>query len=425
MSQQLEDQTFHNCVSKVVFISQFFGLLPVSNILADDVQRVYYTWFSLHTLYSGIILLLNTLEFVTVGYLVFKFGLNFHNSGTISLFVVCMLEHVYFWRLAIKWPFIMRAWRRTEEIFLRPPYRIYATYNMKARIYALTCLVMFSAMVEHSFLVFNSFHKSNLERTQCKYNITFWESLYRRERPHLSKVLPFNFWYLPVVEWINLTLAYPRSFTDAFIICVSVGLASRFHQLYLRIESVHNKVLPMLFWTEVREHFLELIHLMRLLNDKIAPLILLACSNNMYFICFQLFNSFQNIGVDLVAVTAFWYSLFFAIFRTILTLFMASSVNDYSKRILCTLRSVPSTSWCVECFSHPYTAQRFSEQLAFDLTAWSGCGFFFITRQLILAMAGTIFTYEVMVTDVINKGSIQQVTSYCRPIEYEAENERN
>ncbi|XP_054085602.1 gustatory receptor for sugar taste 64b [Zeugodacus cucurbitae] len=348
MSQLLQDQTFHNCVSKVLFISQFFGLLPVSNILANDVQRIHYTWFSSHVLYSGIILLLNTLEFFTVGYLVFKSGLNFHNSGTISLFVVCMLEHLYFWRLAIKWPFIMRAWRRTEEIFLRPPYRIYATYNMKARIYALTCLVMCSAMVEHSFLVFNSFHKSNLERTQCKYNITFWESLYSRERPHLSRVVPFNIWYLPVVEWINLTLAYPRSFTDAFIICVSVGLAARFHQLYLRIDAVHNKALPMLFWTEVREHFLELMHLMRLLNDKIAPLILLACSNNMYFICFQLFNSFQNIGVDLIAVTAFWYSLFFAIFRTILTLFMASSVNDYSKRILLTLRSVPSTSWCVE-----------------------------------------------------------------------------
>ncbi|XP_020716138.1 gustatory receptor for sugar taste 64b [Ceratitis capitata] len=401
MSQKLQEQTFHKSVSKVLLVSQFFGLLPVSNILADDVQRIHYSWCSVHSVYSGAIIILNTLEFCTVGYLVFKAGLNFHNSGTISLFVVCMLEHFYFWRLATQWPLIMRVWRRTEEIFLRPPYHIYATYNMKARIYALSSLVMCSAMVEHSFLVFNSFHHSNIERVQCKYNVSFWESLYRRERPHLSRVLPFSIWYLPVVEWINLTLAYPRSFTDAFIICVSVGLAARFHQLYLRIEAVHNKALPTLFWTEVREHFLELLHLMRLLNDNIAPLILLACSNNMYFICFQLFNSFQNIGVDLIAVFAFWYSLFFAIFRTILTLLTASSVNDYSKKILLTLRSVPSTSWCTE-------AQRFSEQLAFDLTAWSGCGFFFITRQLILAMASTIFTYEVMVTDVINKGAIQQ-----------------
>ncbi|XP_017472222.1 PREDICTED: gustatory receptor for sugar taste 64b [Rhagoletis zephyria] len=412
--QEQQDQTFHQCVSKVLFISQFFGLLPVKNLLADDVERVQYNWCSIHTLYSASIILLNGLEFMTVGYLVFKAGINFHSSGTISLFVICMLEHIYFWRLAINWPFIMRAWRRTEEIFLRAPYRIYATYNMKTRVYALTSLVMCCAFGEHAFLVFNSFHKSNLERLQCKYNVSFWESLYRRERPHLSKVVPFNIWYLPVMEWINLTLAYPRSFTDAFIICVSVGLAARFHQLHLRIEAVHDKALPILFWSEVREHFLELLQLMRLVNDHIAPLILLACSNNMYFICFQLFNSFQNIGVDLIAVFAFWYSLFFAIFRTILTLFMASSVNDYCKRILVTLRSIPSTSWCVE-------AQRFSEQLAFDLTAWSGCGFFFITRQLILAMASTIFTYEVMVTDVINKGSIQQITNYCNPIEYDTE----
>ncbi|XP_054734432.1 uncharacterized protein LOC129241906 [Anastrepha obliqua] len=416
MSQQLQDQTFHKCVSKVLFISQFFGLLPVSNLTAADVQRVHYNWCSVRTLYSAVVILLNFTEFGTVIFAVFKAGISFHYSGTISLFVVCLLEHIYFWRLATKWPFIIREWRRTEEIFLRTPYRIYATYNMKARIYALSFMVMCSALVEHCFLVFNSFHKSNLERIQCKFNVSFWESLYRRERPHLSKFLPFNIWYLPVMEWINLTLAYPRSFTDAFIICVSIGLAARFHQLHLRIEAVHNKTLPTLFWTEVREHFLELLHLMKLVNDNIAPLILLACSNNMYFICFQLFNSFQNIGVDLIAVIAFWYSLFFAISRTALTLFIASSINDYGKRILVTLRSVPSTSWCAE-------AQRFSEQLAFDLTAWSGCGFFYITRQLILAMASTIFTYEVMVSDVINKGSIQQITNYCKQIEYEHENE--
>lgn len=38
-------------------------------------------------------------------------------------------------------------------------------------------------------------------------------------------------------------------------------------------------------------------------------------------------------------------------------------------------------------------------------------------------MASTIFTYEVMVTDVINKGAIQQVTNYCRPIEYDTQSE--
>lgn len=67
----------------VLLVSQFFGLLPVSNILADDVQRIHYSWCSVHSVYSGAIIILNTLEFCTVGYLVFKAGLNFHNSGKV------------------------------------------------------------------------------------------------------------------------------------------------------------------------------------------------------------------------------------------------------------------------------------------------------------------------------------------------------
>lgn len=50
--------------------------------------------------------------------------------------------------------------------------------------------------------------------------------------------------------------------------------------------------MPGLFWLELREHYLVLRKLMRLVNDELSALILLACANNMYFICFQLFNSF-------------------------------------------------------------------------------------------------------------------------------------
>lgn len=54
--------------------------------------------------------------------------------------------------------------------------------------------------MEHCILVYNSFHKSNLERKQCKLNISYWEGLYARERPHLPGVLPFHYWLLPILE---------------------------------------------------------------------------------------------------------------------------------------------------------------------------------------------------------------------------------
>ncbi|XP_017092350.2 gustatory receptor for sugar taste 64b [Drosophila bipectinata] len=402
-----QGETFHRAVSKVLFISQIYGLLPVSNVLALDVRDIRFRWLSPRIFYSGLIFILNCCEFGAVINYVIKVAITFHNSSTLSLYIVCLLEHLFFWRLAIHWPSIMRAWDGVEQLFLKIPYRFYDEYKMKKRIYVVFGVVMSSALVEHFLLLLNSFHLSNMERTQCKINVTYLESVYKWERPHFYMILPYHIWLLPLFEWINETIAYPRSFTDCFIMCIGIGLAARFHQLYRRIAAVHRKVMPAVFWTEVREHYLALKRLVRLLDAAIAPLVLLAFGNNMSFICFQLFNSFKNIGVDFIVMVAFWYSLVFAIVRTSLTIFVASSINDFERKIVTALRDVPTKAWSIE-------VQRFSEQLGNDMTALSGSGFFYLTRSLVLAMGTTIITYELMISDVINQGSIRQKTQYCR-----------
>ncbi|XP_017020336.1 gustatory receptor for sugar taste 64b [Drosophila kikkawai] len=402
-----QGETFHRAVSKVLFISQIYGLLPVSHVRALDVADLRYRWLSPRVFYSGLIVILNLCEFGAVINYVVKVAINFHTSSTLSLYIVCLLEHLFFWRLAIRWPSIMRTWQSVEKLFLRVPYRFYGEYKIKKRIYIVFAVVMSSALVEHCLLLLNSFHLSNMERIQCKINVTYFESIYKWERPHLYMILPYHIWLLPIFEWVNETIAYPRSFTDCFIMCIGIGLAARFHQLYRRIAAVHRKVMPAVFWTEVREHYLALKRLVRLLDAAIAPLVLLAFGNNMSFICFQLFNSFKNIGVDFIVMVAFWYSLIFAVVRTLLTIFVASSINDYERKIVTALRDVPSRAWSIE-------VQRFSEQLGNDMTALSGSGFFYLTRSLVLAMGTTIITYELMISDVINQGAIRQKTQYCR-----------
>ncbi|EDW73452.1 uncharacterized protein Dwil_GK17553 [Drosophila willistoni] len=402
-----QGETFCSAVSKVLFISQIFALLPVSHIRSLNVEGIVFKWLSPHIFYSIIIAILNICEFGAVLNFVSNVAINFHNSSTLSLYIVCLLEHFFFWRLAIKWPRIMRKWHAVEQLFLSVPYRFYGEYKIKKRIYIVFSIVMSSALVEHCLLLLNSFHLSNMERTQCKINVTYFESVYKWERPHLYMILPYHFWLLPLFEWINLTIAYPRSFTDCFIMCIGIGLAARFHQLHRRIAAVHRKVMPGIFWTEVREHYLALKRLVRLLDGAIAPLVLLAFGNNMSFICFQLFNSFKNIGVDFIVMLAFWYSLVFAILRTMLTIFVASSINDFERKIVIALRDVPAKAWSIE-------VQRFSEQLGNDMTALSGNGFFLLTRQLVLTMGTTIITYELMISDVINQGAIRQKTQYCR-----------
>lgn len=116
----------------------------------------------------------------------------------------------------------MRQWRQVEELFLQVPYQLYVTFNMKFWIWFWYLLIMFGGSCEwllfqdsiweldkneyffvageHVLLVFNSFQKSDLERRQCNLNVSYWETLYGRERPHLSMVIPFQYWTLPIYE---------------------------------------------------------------------------------------------------------------------------------------------------------------------------------------------------------------------------------
>lgn len=69
--------------------------------------------------------------------------------------------------------------------------------------------------------------------------------------------------------------------------------------------------------------------------------------------------------------------------------FIASSIHEESKKPLKVLRSIPTEGWFTE-------TQRFSQQIQNDCIAMSGKKFFYITRRIIISIAGTIVTYELV-----------------------------
>lgn len=146
-------------------------------------------------------------------------------------------------------------------------------------------------------------------------------------------------------------------------------------------------------------------------------------------------------------MVAFWYSLVFAVLRTTLTIFVTSSMNDYERKIISSLRDVPSKAWNTEV-SMIYKSlitqiSRSSSSLGTALQRaigqWYDCliGQWFLlldaiscvgckqTQRFLYAtfwqsrysslsqMATTIITYELMISDVINQATIRQRTVYC------------
>lgn len=132
----------------MLFISQIYALLPVSNIRSQQVQNIQFKWLSPRAFYSAIILILNLCEFGAVLNHVGKVGVNFHTSSSLALYIVCLLEHIFFWRLAFNWRSIMSHWHRVEQLFLSVPYRFYDEYKMKRRINIVFGLIMSSALCE-------------------------------------------------------------------------------------------------------------------------------------------------------------------------------------------------------------------------------------------------------------------------------------
>lgn len=86
------------------------------------------------------------------------------------------------------------------------------------------------------------------------------------------------------------------------------------------------------------------------------------------------------------------FSCILVIMRTFAVSLLAAHVNDESKKPLKMLRSVPSCQWNPE-------AKRFFDEVVSNKVALSGKEFFFITRKLILNMAGNAFFALIVIED--------------------------
>lgn len=67
--------------------------------------------------------------------------------------------------------------------------------------------------------------------------------------------------------------------------------------------------------------------------------------------------------------------------RTLAVSLYSASINDESKKPLEVFRAVSRHDWGVE-------VKRFNEEVAYDMIALSGMKFFYLTRKLVLSVAG-------------------------------------
>nr|QZH55064.1 gustatory receptor 31 [Achelura yunnanensis] len=87
--------------------------------------------------------------------------------------------------------------------------------------------------------------------------------------------------------------------------------------------------------------------------------------------------------------------------RSLLVALVAASVHSASLAPAPVLYEVPSPVYCIE-------VQRFLEQLHGDTVALTGLQFFNVTKGLVLTIAGTIVTYELVLLQFNGEEMLQK-----------------
>lgn len=128
---------------------------------------------------------------------------------------------------------------------------------------------------------------------RCDNSSSFWETFYTREH---SKTFDYISYSLPLallLEFVHKVYLFVWTFMDVFISVVSIGLATRFEQLFHRIEHLKGKMLPESFWAEIRLDYTKISNLVIYMDGVLSPMIMITSASNIFFITYQLYMSVQ------------------------------------------------------------------------------------------------------------------------------------
>nr|WCC57818.1 gustatory receptor 7 [Papilio machaon] len=375
-------------------IGQCFGLNPVIGIFDIDATKIKFKLCSARCLYTifsilgqAAMLFLSILKYLK------DTDTSLSSNTTLAFYSSNFVTTVLFLRIASKWPRLSLQISMTEATSPNMDNSLLKKCNM-------TCiLVLVLALVEH----FLSDLSGLAAVIDCEPEKNIYEAFVKHSFPWVYAFVPYNHFIGFLTQVFNIQLTFTWSFADLFIICISFYLTSRLEQVNEKIVKVRGKNMPQHFWRTVREDYNRAASLVRRVDEAIGAIIFISFANNLFFICLQLYNTLKD-GIKATPLcraqdirplygyeqaTYFMYSFIFLVMRSLAVSLIAAEVYAASRKPATSLYDVSYNSYSVEI-------QRFLDQVHGDTVALSGLQFFNIKKGLVLSIAGTIVTYELV-----------------------------
>lgn len=210
----------------------------------------------------------------------------FYGFGVIRLCI--------FLYLSTQWREIMNFWSSKERPFLTFPYTRLEGTSLSTKIRFIGILFFTLFLIEHLLFQVLMEEANQYQIKLCNVtSISTLNNFMRRVRPHLLEVLPFHWTIFVIFQWLISVLAFGWNFVDFFIIILSLGITSRFTQINERLKRAKIFEMNHKFWHDTRIHYTNLVDLLQYIDKKIAALILLAISHNLFLICTKVFEAIR------------------------------------------------------------------------------------------------------------------------------------
>ncbi|XP_045488436.1 gustatory receptor for sugar taste 64f-like [Pieris rapae] len=407
-----ERPTFQNAMKLTILIGQFFGLNPVLGITNIDTKKVRFSYISVRSIYSILTIVGQFVVFLLcTTYTVMYSDTSLHSITPMVFGSSNCITTILFFRAAIKWPKLMNYITKVETIYPN----IDGAFVTKCN---LSCIVVLTlALVEH---VLADFSKVIYVMDCPNPKLDTYGGFIMHSFPWIFTVIEYKTYLGIFVQFINIQCTFNWNFANLFVICVSIYLTSRLEQVNRKILEAKGKFRPNSFWRNMREEYNRATSLVRRLDDVIGGIIFISFANNLFFICLQLLNTLAdgikalpscNIGDDerplkgYEQAVYFMYSFMFLVMRSLAVSLIAARVYSASKEPAFALYEIPPSMYCTE-------VQRFLDQVHGESVALSGLRFFQVKRGLVLTIAGTIVTYELVLLQFGIKPTVETINKH-------------
>uniref|UniRef100_A0A182RQ86 Gustatory receptor n=1 Tax=Anopheles funestus TaxID=62324 RepID=A0A182RQ86_ANOFN len=404
---------FHSTIRPIVVIFLLFGQLPLYGVLYRKPSQWNFRWCSFQTVLCLVLVLVGLfLCFIEYDRLL-VIGVNADNIIGPLFYADVIIIMLLLLRIATRWSSMIPKWEQVEALeVMQYNAREQDTRSIR-RIRAVALLLLVMGFAEHMLSIGKTVYAKVDEGRTCNWDYSNLPEYYAlRTYGFFFRHVPYNFPAFIFLEYANTALTMAWTVQDVLLIMISDSIAGYFGRLNARIQfySTVQIIAREKFWSEIHSDYVMVCELLEHIMRICSPLLVISCGTNLYLICYQLFHLVES--EKFIIMTVFtYYSLFFVILRTFLTLHYCSAVHEVARKPLKLCRRVPTASWCDEL-------ERFYTFIRKSSIAISAMGLFRLTKKTMLTMLGAVITYELVMLHFAQTTANQGIVRACSTEEF-------